>query len=111
MQNRRQFELSEMLRFEAQGAGLEPELFGQERHGVDAQPVRGRGMGEPQRDEIDPVSEPMGDHRQARVAALGRFGLPQQWEVAKVKQHSGLTGLSHLAAARPRTRFRRSRRE
>ena len=99
MQDRRQLELREMLRFEPQRAGLEPELFGQQRHGVDAQSVCGRGVAEPQGDQIDPVAEPMGDHRQAGVAALGRFGLSQQWQVAKVKKHGSLTGLSHLTAA------------
>jgi hypothetical protein len=110
VQHRRHPEMGEMLRFEPQGASLESELFGHQRHGMDAQPVRRGGVAEPQGNEIDPVPEPIGDHRQASVPALGGFGLTDQRKVAKAGKHGSLMKLSHVTAAPPRTRFRRSSR-
>jgi hypothetical protein len=87
VQDRRHLEVREILRLEPEGTGLEPDLFGQMRHRVNAQSIRGRGMAEPKGNEIDAVPEPGGDHSQAGMPALGRFGLTHQWQMAKAGKH------------------------
>jgi hypothetical protein len=50
VQDRRHLEVRQMLRLEPKGTGFEPDLFGQVRHRMNAQSIRGRGVAEPQGD-------------------------------------------------------------